>query len=112
MTFIDPSLASRRYARRGEFVVRCIAGETILVPVSAGVADLDAIYVLNGAAAVVWNRIDGQTTFADLVDAVLDEFEVSHAEAASDVANLLASLSDDGLVLAAARDTTPNHSDV
>jgi hypothetical protein len=91
-------LATRRYVRRGEHVVRCIAGETILVPVSSGVADLDAIYVLNEAAAVVWNHLDGQTTVADLVAAVTDEYDVTAEEAVEDVVTLLASLEGDGIV--------------
>ena len=96
-----PQPSSRRFAKHGDYVVRCIGGETILVPVSAGVADLDAIYVLNGAAAVVWSRLDGRASVADLVAAVTQEYEVTDEEAAADVQSFLQSLSDDGLVVPA-----------
>ena len=93
-----PDHSNRRYAKRGEYVVRCVAGETILVPVTAGVANLDAIYVLNGAAAVVWGGIDGRATVHDLVAAVTAEYDVTEAEAAADVIALLDDMSSDGLV--------------
>jgi hypothetical protein len=82
-------------------VTRRIAGETLLVPVASGVADLEAIFTLNPVASRIWELLEQPTTEAQLVDAVVAEFEVTRADAARDLAEFLASLRSVGLVTAA-----------
>ena len=57
------------YIKSGEFVTRAIAGETIVVPIKAGVGDLDSIYTLNEVGATIWGLIDGTTTVDGIVAA-------------------------------------------
>ena len=91
-------MEQRCYEKVGDFVERCIAGETLLVPVTSGVADLEAIFVLNGTAAVVWEALDGNTPVTSLVDSVASTFDVSAEDARRDVAEFLTNLERDGLV--------------
>ena len=86
------------YSKTGEFAVRSIAGETILVPVQAGVGDLDSIFVLNDTASVVWRELDSAPSVGRIVEAVLDAFEVSREEAERDVEQHLSSLEGAGLI--------------
>ena len=44
---------ARRQARHGEFVTREVAGETLVVPLRAGVGDLDSIYTVNDVGAAI-----------------------------------------------------------
>jgi len=90
--------ADEVFTRDEAAVTRRIAGETVIVPVRNDVADLDSIYTLNETGSFVWDLIDGQRTVARLIDAVVAEFEVSPAVAATDVARLLASLREEGLL--------------
>ena len=89
--------------RRSEsFVSRKVGDDVILVPVRAGVANLEAVFTMNAVGSAIWNRIDGTATVDDLARAVADEFDVPAAVAATDVEEFVRLLSDKGLVLTGA----------
>lgn len=79
---------------------RAVGDETIVVPVRAGVANLEAIFTLNGVGSDIWNRIDGRATVADLCRAVESTYDVGKEAAAADVAAFVELLVTKGLVLA------------
>ena len=89
---------SQRLVRHGEFVTRDVAGETIVVPIRAGVGDLDSIYTLNDVGATIWNLIDGTRTADDIALAVVEAFEVEPEQARRDVEEFLASLAEAGMI--------------
>jgi len=95
-----PALAAR-YRRHDDVVTRDILGETLLVPVSNAVADMDFIFALNDTGAFVWARLDGETPLADIVAGLTDAFEVEAGPAEDDVRGLVAELAEAGLVQAA-----------
>ena len=80
------------YERVGEYAVREIAGETILVPIRSSVVDLESVFILNGTASVVWNLLDVAPTIDAFVEAVALAFEVTASEAREDVLEFLTSL--------------------
>lgn len=86
------------FAKKGEFVARNIAGETIVVPVRGRKGDLDAIYNLNEVAGFIWNRIDGRATVRDLAGAVCSEFDVGQETATAETLEFVAALEDAGLI--------------
>ena len=55
--------------RSDRFVSRSVGGETFVVPVRAGVADLEAIFTMNEVGTAIWTRIDGQKTVDELARA-------------------------------------------
>jgi hypothetical protein len=89
---------ARAYIKSGEFVTRAVAGETIVVPITAGVGDLDSIYTLNEVGATIWELIDGTTTVEQIVSAVTRGFEVGTDQARADVLEFVTSLADAGLI--------------
>jgi hypothetical protein len=90
------------YVKKGEFVTRAVAGETIVVPITAGVGDLDSIYTLNEVGATIWELIDGTTTVEEIVSAVTRGFEVDTEQARVDVLEFVTSLAQAGLIRPAA----------
>jgi hypothetical protein len=73
------------YARRDGIVLREVAGEQILVPIKRNVAELKAIFALNGVGRCIWELLDG-TRGTDVVLAnLLERFEVSPEEASADL---------------------------
>jgi len=80
------------YHHDPSIVARNIAGEVILVPIRNNVGDLDSIYTLNETAAFVWERLDGVRTLAEVVAALVAEYEVEPAQAGQDVLALIAQL--------------------
>jgi len=83
---------------RRSFVTREIGGETLIVPVTGHVMDLESIYVLNPVASRIWGLLRSPTTAEQLVDIITGEFDVSAQDASRDVAEFLDSLSSRGLI--------------
>jgi hypothetical protein len=73
-------------------VGRRIGDEYVLVPLAERGADLDSIYNLNKVAAFVWEQLDGRRSGSEVVDAVVECFEVERAEAEQDYLELVGTL--------------------
>ncbi len=86
------------YRKKTGYVARTIAGETILVPVRASVGEVDAIFNLNEVGAFIWERLDGQTSEGQIVEAMLEEFDVTPDQAGQDTATFLSRLETAGII--------------
>lgn len=84
--------------KKGDFVTRSIAGETVVVPVKGQVGDLNAIYNLNEVGAFIWEQIDGRKTAIEFVEAVRGEFEVAPEEAEKETLEFIAALESAGMI--------------
>jgi hypothetical protein len=73
-------------------VGRRIGDEFVLVPLAGRGADLDSILNLRGAATFIWEHLDGARTGAQVVDALVERFEVTRVEAETDYLELLETL--------------------
>jgi len=77
-----------------DLVVRDIEGQVILVPLSAGVGDLEAeLFSLNETGKAVWERLDGHKSVADIIAELQAEYEDPEGEIEGHVEGLLAELS-------------------
>ncbi len=85
-------------AAQEDLVSRDIGGEIILVPVRAGVGDLDGVYALNEVGGAIWRRLDGRATVGELAADIAEEYDVAAACAERDVGRFLAELAGAGLV--------------
>ena len=56
------------------------------------------VKVLNPAGATIYALLDGKHTVDEIVVAILDEFDVTPAEAKADVEKFIADLSSEGLL--------------
>ncbi len=86
------------FRKKGTFVTRSIAGETLVVPVRGQVGDLDAIYRLNDVAAFIWEQCDGRKSVTQVVEAVGGEFEVAPDRAEKDTSEFIAALEAAGMI--------------
>lgn len=66
------------------FVLREVAGETVVVPVEADL-NFNGMITLNEPAKVLWGVLEKETTAEELVNAILAEFDVDRATAQDDV---------------------------
>ena len=62
------------------FVMRDIAGETIVVP-SGDELNLNMMITLNGTGKFLWERLETGATMDELVQAMLAEYEVDEQTA-------------------------------
>jgi hypothetical protein len=92
------SLVVQHADDRRSFVTRQIAGDTLIVPVTGHVMDLESIYVLNPVGSRIWELLHSPTTVDRIAEIVAGEFAVSPQVAADDVVEFLDSLDARGLI--------------
>src|SRR3984893_5897858 len=96
------NLIVQRADGRQSFVTRQIAGETLIVPVTGHVMDLESIYVLNPVASRIWELLRSPITSHRIAEMIPTEFAVTPERAAEDVAEFLDALRARELIQAAA----------
>lgn len=71
-------------------VAREIENELIIVPLTAGVGDLeDELYTLNESGRAIWALLDGQRSLHQMVDELAQEFDSPVSEIEADVLGLV-----------------------
>lgn len=88
----------KRFKRHDHIVSRAIIGETLLVPISGQLADMQHIFTLNPVADFVWNQLDGERTTGEIRDGILEEFKVEVEEAVTDLLEFLDELESAALI--------------
>ena len=83
---------------RENLVTREIVGETIIVPITGELADLQQVYSLNTTGAFVWGRLDGSTSLEVIHQALTKQFKVGKKAAWADLAELVVDLAQAGLI--------------
>lgn len=83
---------------RKNLVTREIVGETIIVPITGELADLQQVYSLNATGAFVWARLDGSAPLESIHQALTEHFKVGKKDAWTDLAELVADLAGAGLI--------------
>ena len=86
------------YRCRDNLVTREIVGETIIVPITGELADLQQVYSLNATGAFVWQRLDGSTSLESIHQALTRHFEVRKKDAWEDLAELVTDLARASLI--------------
>ncbi len=78
------------YAPSADVVSREIEGELILVPLVAGIGDLeDELYSLNETGREIWHQLDGTRSLAEIAAALAEEFDAPPGQIEQDVRGLV-----------------------
>lgn len=72
-----------------DFILRNVAGDKILVPSGAASQKYNGLITLNDTAAFIWENLDQVTEVSELIQKVVEEFEVDEETATVDVQGLL-----------------------
>ena len=81
------------YGPSDDVVVREIEGELIIVPLVAGVGDLeDELFTLNETGRAIWQKLDGRRTLRTVVGELAEEFDAPAGAIEQDVLGLLEEL--------------------
>jgi hypothetical protein len=81
------------YAPSEDVVAREIEGEIIIVPLVAGIGDMeDELYTLNETGKDIWDRLDGQRSLRAVVKDLSAEYEAPAGEIQADVLGLVGEL--------------------
>lgn len=80
------------------FVLRDIAGSFMVVPVGKRTQEVPGVIALTESGAILWRRLEQGADEKDLVQALLDEYEVSEDQATADVRAFVEKAREQGLL--------------
>lgn len=81
-----------------EYMLREIAGETVLVPTGSASQRLNGMIRLTESAAFIWKQVDTAADLEEIVARVQDEYEVDEDTARRDIYGFLRELYVRGIV--------------
>jgi hypothetical protein len=83
-----------------DIVAREIEGELIIVPLVAGIGDMeDELFSLNEYAKVIWRQLDGKQSLDAIVDILAGEYDADREEIAGDVLGFVGELTRRGMLV-------------
>ena len=82
-----------------DFILRNIAGESILVATGSATQDFNGMITLNEVATFILENIDECETEEVLVEKVLEEFEIDDETAKNDVREFLDQATKFGIII-------------
>ncbi|MFA7361283.1 MAG: PqqD family protein [Candidatus Kapaibacterium sp.] len=85
--------------RKENFVLQNIGDEHILVPIGAEVVNLNGILVLNETAMYLWEQLSDEKSTEQLINAIMEKFDVDDITAANDVNNFIGDLKEKGMLI-------------
>ena len=77
------------YSHSPSIVTRKTGNEYILVPVANNIADMNSVYTLNETGAFIWEQIDGKKNLMEIIDNLVEEYDVDHESASRDVSEFV-----------------------
>lgn len=83
---------------KGEFVLREIAGDVILVPVGQTALKMNGMITLDPVAALIWKALEQGSERDEILQQILDCFEVSKETASKDLDEFFVQLEQAGLI--------------
>jgi hypothetical protein len=90
--------AEQVFVRSQSVVSRCVAGETLIVPVRGKVGDLASIYSFNETGSLIWQSLEIPKGLSELISTVENEYAVEQEQAERDVMQFLNDMLSVGLV--------------
>ena len=76
-------------SRSPSVVTRKTGNEYVLVPVTNNIADMTSVYTLNETGTFIWELIDGKKSVEEIIEAVIDKYDVDREKATKDVFSLI-----------------------
>lgn len=83
---------------REGYLLRQVAGSSIIVAVGDQAVNFDGIKTLNETGVFLWKQIDDGKTEEEIVKALMDEYEVDEETAENDVREFVKLLINNGLI--------------
>lgn len=82
-----------------DMMLREIAGEYILIPVGEAAKKLYGIISLTESGKILWQMLEEECTEKEMVDALLEVYEVNEQTAEADVKKFLNKLKEENLLM-------------
>ena len=80
------------------FALRTIAGTCVALPLGKAAVDFNGMLTVNESGVILWKLLEKGCTRDDMIDAILNEYDVTREVAEADVDSFIAKLSDAGCI--------------
>lgn len=77
-----------------EFILREIAGDYVIVPTGQTALEFNGLITVNELGAFIWKQLQQDITEEELIQAILEEYEVDQETARHDVKEFLNKLTE------------------
>lgn len=84
---------------KGQYVVRKIAGETVVVPVDAENLDANILIMLNETGAFLWELLYEGADEEKIISSFCDEYEIDENTVKKDLYEFIAYIESKGIIL-------------
>ena len=83
---------------RGDFVLRKIGGENILVPVGTSAMEFEGLITVDEVGMFIWNLLEKEKDKDTILQQIVEEYDVEQDKAEEDLTDFLADLFAAGLL--------------
>lgn len=77
-----------------DVVVRCVAGEYMLIPIGDAITDYNGLFVITESGMLLWDLIKNGAEKDELVSALMKEYGIDSKTAAEDINEFIKKLCD------------------
>lgn len=81
------------------FILKEVAGSYVVVPIGENLVDFSAMITLNETGAFLWEQLQSEKNMPELVDTLLQEYNVDRATAEADVSDFIQILRNEKLLI-------------
>ncbi|MBQ8796321.1 MAG: PqqD family protein [Clostridia bacterium] len=81
------------------YMLRKVADCYVVVPIGAAVAEFNGMINLNEVGAFLWQKLESETTFEEVLASMLEEYDVEEAVASGDLKRFIKELEDAELLV-------------
>lgn len=81
-----------------DFILREIAGDYVIIPTGKTVLSFNGLITVNEVGADLWKMLQQERDFEDLVQGILDEYDVDEETAREDIQEFLDTLRKGGIL--------------
>ena len=80
------------------FVLREIAGEYIIIPTGKTALEFNGLITVNEIGMELWKMLQNEVTFDDLLNGIMEEYDVDEEIAKEDIQDFLEKLKEGGIL--------------
>lgn len=80
------------------FLMREVAGKYVVVPVGTGTNEFKGMVQMNKIGAFLWSSLDKDQTLEELVQKILEKYDVTEEQAVIDVEKFIGELLNAGIL--------------
>ncbi len=96
---VKENVADKIWRASENVITRKIADETILVPISGNLANMQRLFSINEVGAAIWALMDGKKNVRSIKQAIIKEFDVQEDQLDDDIYAFIENLRQSALVL-------------